>query len=164
MVSKFEHWLQLFFNLSFTWTFFQSGGWGLVSTHSCPQFRCSKKNSNFTHFTEIYSSVSEQIKPQPPISQATEFKFESKFEPLQVIWQSIQKAIPEDNGRFDCKINGRALGAALPGLHSFGWLDGQAQTQGVSKSAAVAAGSNATKLPMCYHSCDTGSVQVFKSQ
>ena len=43
---------------------------------------------------------------------------------------------------FDCKINGRFLGVKAPAvdLHSFGWLDCQAQTQGVSKSAAVAAG------------------------
>ena len=32
--------------------------------------------------------------------QVAEFKFESKFEPLQVIWQSLLKAIPEDNQRF----------------------------------------------------------------
>ena len=38
---------------------------------------------------------------------------------------------------FDCKINGQALGAAL--LHSLGWLYGQAQTQGLYESAAVAA-------------------------
>ena len=28
--------------------------------------------------------------------QAAEFKFESKFEPLLVIWQALPKAIPED--------------------------------------------------------------------
>ena len=38
--------------------------------------------------------------------------FESKFEPLPVIWQLL-KAIPEDNRRFDCKIFGQALLAAL---------------------------------------------------
>ena len=41
---------------------------------------------------------------------------------------------------FDCKINGRALDAVL--RHSFGRSDRQAQTQVISESAAVAAGSN----------------------
>ena len=63
-------------------------------------------NSNYTQFTqfiELYSGVLEQIKPPQPCqpigqgSQAAEFKFESKFEPLPVIWQSTPKAIPEDN-------------------------------------------------------------------
>ena len=40
-----------------------------------------------------------------------EFQFEFKFEPLPVIWQSLQKAIREDNRRFRCKFNGRAFGA-----------------------------------------------------
>ena len=41
---------------------------------------------------------------------------------LPVIWQSLTKAIPEDNRKFDCKINGKALGTAL--LHSLGGLGG----------------------------------------
>ena len=66
----------------------------------CPQFWLSKKNSNSTQFIELYFGVSEQIKPLQPIGQAAEFKFESKFEPLPVIWQSLPKAVPEDNRRF----------------------------------------------------------------
>ena len=78
----------------------QSDGWGLITTHCCPQFWRSKKNSNSTQFVELYFGVSEQKKPLQPIGQAAEFKFESKFEPLQVIWQSLPKAVPEDNRRF----------------------------------------------------------------
>ena len=63
-------------------------------------FGRSKKNSNSTQFIEFYFGVSEQIKPLQPIGQAAEFKFESKFKPLQVIWQSLPKAVPEDNRRF----------------------------------------------------------------
>ena len=48
----------------------------------------------------IYFWTSEQIKPLQPVGQAAEFKFESKFEPLPVIWKSLPKAIPEDNRRF----------------------------------------------------------------
>ena len=32
----------------------QSGGLGLVLTHLCPQFWCSKKNSKSTQFIELY--------------------------------------------------------------------------------------------------------------
>ena len=67
----------------------------------------------------VYSQMSEHIKPSQLVgqgSQATELQFESKFKPQQVIWQSLPKAIPEDNRRFDCKINGRALGAALSSI------------------------------------------------
>ena len=73
----------------------QSGGWGLVKPHNCPQIWRSKKNSNSTQFIELYFGVSEQIKPLQPIGQAAEFKLESK----QVIWQSLLKAIREDNRR-----------------------------------------------------------------
>ena len=84
--------------------------------------------------------ILEAIKPLQLVGQAAEFKFESKFEPLQVIWQSLlwlfQKVIKGIEG----KINSQALGADLQ--LCLGWSDWQAQTQGVSKSAAVAAGSD----------------------
>ena len=35
-----------------------------------------------------------------PVGQAAESKFESKFKPLQVVGQSLPKAIPESNLRF----------------------------------------------------------------
>ena len=60
----------------------QSCGWGLVNSHSCPQFWRSKKNSNSTVFVGLYFGVLEQTKPLQPIGQAAEFKFESKFKPL----------------------------------------------------------------------------------
>ena len=72
----------------------------MALTHCCPQFLRSKKNSNPKQFVELYFVASEQIKPLQPIGQAAKFKFESKFEPLQVIWQSLLEAIPEDNQRF----------------------------------------------------------------
>ena len=56
----------------------------------------------------------------------------------------FEKTIEE----FDCKINGQALGAAL--LHSLGGSDGRAQTQGVSKSAAVAVGLNRRATTLRY--------------
>ena len=88
--------------------------------------------------------ISEAIKPLQLVSQAAEFKFESKFEskfePLPVIWQSLRRLFQKVIEGLEGKINGQALGAAL-------WLclcglDGRAQTQGVSESSAVTAGSN----------------------
>ena len=37
----------------------------------------------------VHAVVSEEIKPFQLVGQAAEFKFESKFEPLQVICQSL---------------------------------------------------------------------------
>ena len=67
------------------------------------------------------------------VSQAAEFKF--YFKPLQVILQSLQELFQKAIAGFDCKINGQAFGAAV--LHSLGWYNELAQTQGVSKFVAV---------------------------
>ena len=74
-----------------------------------------------------------------------------------------QKAIED----FDCKINGRAFGAAL--RHSLGRvqpaeLDRQAQAQGVFIVTFRVGGSHccqqqASKRKSCYHSCNTDSVR-----
>ena len=86
----------------------------------------------------VYAVILEAIKPLQLVGQAAEFKFESKFEPLPVIWQSLRRLFQKVIEGLEGKINGQALGASL-------WLclrgsDGRAQTQGVSESAAVAAG------------------------
>ena len=44
-----------------------------------------------------YSGISVQIKTLQIVGQAAEFKFESKYEHLPVIWQSLLKVIPEDD-------------------------------------------------------------------
>ena len=49
----------------------------------------------------VYSGISDQTKPLQLIGRATEFKFEFKFEPLLVIWQSIPS--PEDFSRSQSK-------------------------------------------------------------
>ena len=71
------------------------------------------------------------------IGQAAEFKFESKFVPLPGIWQSLKRLFQKVIEGLVGKINGQALWAAI--FHCLGRLDGQAQTQGVSELAAVAA-------------------------
>ena len=74
----------------------------VVNPHSCSQFWRSKKNSNSTQFIELYFGVSEQIKPLQPIGQAAESSFSpssSPCRPVPVIWQSLPKAIREDNRR-----------------------------------------------------------------
>ena len=48
----------------------------------------------------VWFGTSEQIKPSQLVGQAAESKFESKFEPLLVIWKSLSKAVPEGNQRF----------------------------------------------------------------
>ena len=70
--------------------------------------------------------------------------FESNFKPLQVIWQleSLLRLFQKVIEGLEGKINGQALGAAL--RLSLRGSDGRAQTQGVSESVAVAAGSLAS--------------------
>ena len=86
---------------------------GLLNTQKL-RTAVSQYQPSFTRLSRIY----EQTKPLllvgiQLVGQAAEVKFESKFEPLQIIWQSLQKTIPWDNWRFNCKINGWAVGAAL---------------------------------------------------
>ena len=88
--------------------------------------------------------ILEQAKPLQLVDQAADFKCESKFESLQVIWQSLPKAIPEDNRSFWLLIQWQSsLGRASAQL---GRVDpdstGRVRTQGVSESVAVAAGRN----------------------
>ena len=88
----------------------------------------------------VYAMISEAIKPLQIVGQAAEFKFEPKFKPLPVIWQSLQRLFQKVTEGLEGKINGQALGEALQ--LCLCWSDWRAQTQGFSKSAAVAAGSN----------------------
>ena len=86
--------------------------------------------------------------------------FESKFEPLPVIWQSLQEAIPQDNRRF--------------------WLQNQWPSSSAAQLGRVGrASTNAGCFQVCcrlrqsllaatcslkendYHSCDTGMIKVF---
>ena len=61
--------------------------------------------------------ISEAIKPLQLVGQEADFTFESRFEPLPVIWQSLSKAVPEGNRRFRGQ---NQLGADL--RHSWaGW-------------------------------------------
>ena len=91
-----------------------------ISTQSCPQFLPFQLTQKEFELLSLYSGISKQIKALQPFGQATEFKFESNFEPLPVIWQSLRRLFQKTIKGFDCKItgNGQALGAAL--WHSLG--------------------------------------------
>ena len=80
------------------------------------------------------------MKPLQLVGQVAEFKFEIKFEPLPVIWQSLRRLFQKVIEGLEGKINGQALGAAL--LLCLRVSDLRAQTQGVSESAAVSAGGD----------------------
>ena len=115
----------------------QAGGWELVRTH---QF---KLHTVYTVYWTLFwdlgadktsTTLSTNWSGPSARRQAAEFKFESKFEPLPVIWQSTPKAIPEDNWRFWLQNQWPSASGSAPAQLS------PAQTQGVSESAAVAAG------------------------
>ena len=91
-----------------------------------------------------------------------EFKFESKVEPLQVIWQSLLRLFKKVIDGLDGIISGPARGAALL-LCLCKWdSQGRAQTQGISESAAVAAGCN--RLAWGKHATTLAILTQFKSQ
>ena len=68
-----------------------------------------KKNSNSTQFMLSIR----RLKTFTTRGQVAEFKFESKFELLPVIWQSLPKLFQKTIEGFEDKIKCRALGAAL---------------------------------------------------
>ena len=113
-------------------------------THHCPQFWRSKMNSNSTHLIELFWGVLEHIKPLQPIDQAAEFKFESKFKPLQTSARRLA-ITPEDYLRRQSKELTAKSMAKLVGPRSdtawAGWT-GEHKTQEVSLLEAVAAGSD----------------------
>ena len=121
------------------------------------------------------------------VRRRAQFKFESKFKPLLVLWQSLLKAIPESRRQSNglaVKSTAQLLG---PRWAPMGGSDGQARTPCASESAAVAAGTawqqqarlNTLELRFqvggsrcwqrparsrktCYQSCDTDSVRESK--
>ena len=64
------------------------------------------------------------------MGHAAKFIFESKFEPLPVIWQSLQRLFQKVIEGLEGKIKGQALGVTLQ--LCLGGADWLAQTQGVS--------------------------------
>ena len=117
---------------------------------------------NLTTLHSNSASVTDLKRIQTPHSlcQAAEFKFKSNFEPLQVIWQTLQWLFQKVMEGLEGKINGQALGATL--WHCMGGSDGQAQTQGISKSAAVAAGLHRNSPGK--HATTLAILTQFKSQ
>ena len=145
----------------------QSCGWGLITTHSCPHFWCSKKNSNSTQFIELSFGASEQIKPYNLLIRRQSSSLSpssSPCWPVLLIWQSLQKAVWEDNQRILLqKINGQALG--LLGLLSCtGWAVWTGKHKHSLAGSFLVCCSSCWQLPahlrkLCYHSCKTDSVQ-----
>ena len=78
----------------------------------------------------VYAVISEAIKPVQLVGQATEFKFESKFKPLLVIWQSLRRLFQKIIEGFDCKINGQGQGLGAVLRHCMGGSDQRDPTQG----------------------------------
>ena len=105
--------------------------------------------------------ASEQKKPSQPVGQAAELKFESKFEPLLVIWQSLPKTVPEDNRRFRGQ-NQRpsSWGSALA---QFGRVGRASTNVGRFRVGGSLCGPRLARLrKTCYHSCDTNLVRESK--
>ena len=102
----------------------------------------------------VYYGISKQIQHLQLVSQAAEFKFEPKFEPLQVIWQSFPKIIPENNRRFWLQNQGlSSWGRALAQL---GRVWGASINTGRQLQSLLAATSFLEETVL--HSCNTDLV------
>ena len=114
----------------------QCGAWASEKLLHLAQIGISKgltkKTWNSTHFMLWFWRL---LKPLQLISLAAQFKFESKYESLQFIWQSLrrlfQKVIEGLEGKTNCQ---QPLILGLLGHLSclLGLLSCSAQTQGVS--------------------------------
>ena len=83
------------------------------------------------------------MNPLQLVDKAAKFKFESKLEPLQIIWQSLPKTVPEDNRRFWLQNQWLCfLGRAQAQLGMVERASTLAQAFEVSWSAVVSAGSD----------------------
>ena len=60
----------------------------------------------------VYAVISEAIKPLKLVGQVAEFKFESKFEPLPVIWQSLWRLFQKIIEGLGEKSTAKHLGAS----------------------------------------------------
>ena len=94
-------------------TLFQRWQWALEKLLRLAQIWHQQQTWKEFKLHTDYAVISEAIKPLQLIGQAAQYKFESKFGPLQVISQSFQrlfqKVIEGSAGEF----NGQALGAAF---------------------------------------------------
>ena len=104
----------------------------------------------------VYAVILEAIKPLQLVGQAAEFKFESKFEPLQVIWQSLRKAIPEDNRRFRGQ---NQLSSSWGHFLAVGRASTNLNTRRFRVGGIRCWPRQARLRKTCYHSCYTDSVQ-----
>ena len=82
----------------------------MVSIHSCPQFWHSKKNSNSTHFIELYSWILEQTKPLQPIGPAQSSSLSPSSSPCRSSGNHSRRLFQKSIEGFDCKINAKLLG------------------------------------------------------
>ena len=88
------------------------------------------------------------------VAQVAEFKFESKFEPLLVIGQSLGRLFQKVIEDLEGKINGQALGA-LSGSACEGRTGEHKHRAFPSRRQLLRAATGS----LCYHSCYTDSVR-----
>ena len=93
-------------------------------------------------------------KPLQLVGQAAEFKFESKFRPLQVIWQSLPKAFPDKRKFWLQNQWPSSWGCSQAQL----WLARLASTNTVCFEVGQVGQWLACLRKKCYHSCYTDKV------
>ena len=133
-----------------------------IRTLTClPRIYMPKTSGIKLHIVDF--GASEQTKSLQSVGQAAEFKFQSKFKPLQVIWQSFPKAVPENNRRFWVQNQMPSSWGSTPAQV---WLVGVASmNSGSFLVGGSRCGPRQVRLKKtCCHSCNTESLLTkFKS-
>ena len=124
-------------------------------THCCPQFLRFKKNSNST---QMISGLQSRQNLYNPFVRRQSSSFEFKFEALPVIWQSLPKAIPENNQRYWLQNQWQSSwGSAPPQLGLVGLA--RINTGCFQVGCSCCWPRQACLKKTCYHSCDIDSVE-----
>ena len=116
-----------------------------------------KKNSNFFCSCKIINFHLNSARHC--VDKAAEFKFESKFEPLQVIWQSLRRLFQKviEGLNFKRQYQWPSSWGSSPALLV---LVGQASTNAGRFLGSSRCGQRQARLKKtCYHSCNTDSIQ-----
>ena len=108
----------------------------------------------------VYAVISEVIKPlQLELVGQAAFKFESKFEPLPVIWRSLRRLFQKRIEGSEGEITGQALGAALLLCLRVGRASTNTGYFRVDGSHGRCGPRQARLTKTYYHSCNTDSGQ-----
>ena len=138
---------------------------GRISVWGMSLIKVTSLGSNLASVTDLIQTPHSSCchlggyKPLQLVGQVAEFKFESKFEPLQVIWQSFRRLFQTfDHRRFRRQNQRPSSWGRCPAL--LAWVGRASTNTGHFRVGGSRCGPRPARLrKTCYHSCDTDSVR-----